>query len=136
MEKEVIKILVKAIVYYNDRILILRRSKDESLEGTWDFPGGKLNFLEEKIKSVKREIREETGLTLGGIKEIASTELIIKKKKKHYLITFFKIEARTNKIKLSKEHDSYLWIKPKEIFNYKLNPLIKLTKRFWKNETK
>lgn len=36
--------------------------------GTWAFPGGHIDFGDEPEEAVRREVMEETGLTLGEIK--------------------------------------------------------------------
>jgi ADP-ribose pyrophosphatase len=54
----------KAIIFNREgKILVLRRSGTAlSNPGKWDFPGGDLEFGEDAIGGIIREIREETGL--------------------------------------------------------------------------
>ena len=53
----------KAILIREDgNLLALRRSKtDPSRPLTWDLPGGEVEFGEDLIESITREIREEVG---------------------------------------------------------------------------
>jgi len=47
-----------------NRFLVGRRSKIESLPGTWGIPGGNCDAGEDLISTVKREVFEETGYSL------------------------------------------------------------------------
>jgi 8-oxo-dGTP diphosphatase len=42
-------------------------------EGTWTFPGGKLDFHEMLHEGAKREVFEETGLDVGGLELLSVT---------------------------------------------------------------
>lgn len=50
-----------AVVRKDDRILLGKRGKQPGF-GKWVLPGGGVDFLESYKDTVKREIREETGL--------------------------------------------------------------------------
>ena len=52
-----------AIVLRDGAVLIARRSDDQHLPGTWEFPGGKVEAGEEPLAAALRELREETALT-------------------------------------------------------------------------
>ena len=43
-------------------MLIAKRSDDQHLGGTWEFPGGKVEPGEEPEAAARRELQEETGL--------------------------------------------------------------------------
>ena len=62
---------VGAIILQRDRILMVERGK-EPLKGWWSLPGGALESGERLQESVRREIREETGLEIRplGVFEI------------------------------------------------------------------
>lgn len=40
-------------------------------EGTWTMPGGKMDFLESPLQCAKREVKEETGMDVDGLKIIS-----------------------------------------------------------------
>ena len=86
--------------------------------GHWDFPKGNIEANEKDEDTIKREVKEET-----GIKDIK----IIKdfKEKLHYFyklkgkliskeVVFYLAETKTAKIKLSFEHVGYKWLPFKE----------------------
>lgn len=80
----------------------------------WDFPKGLVDLGEDDLKTAKREVEEETGLSdlefLPGFKE--KQELLFKwegewvKKK----VVYFLAEAKSGKVKLSFEHTDYVWL--------------------------
>ncbi len=52
----------KAVIRKNGNILLLRRSLDSDFDPSlWEFPGGKINFGENLMEALRREIMEEVG---------------------------------------------------------------------------
>lgn len=60
--------VVKCIIKYGDKYLILRRATNTPGEGSWDLPGGHLEEGETPLEGIKREVFEETSLRLKNIK--------------------------------------------------------------------
>jgi 8-oxo-dGTP diphosphatase len=58
------RVVAKAAVFRNDRILLLHRATTASDPGTWDLPGGHVEEGETLTRAARREIREETGLSI------------------------------------------------------------------------
>lgn len=50
------------------RILLIQRSSTDSMPNKWEVPGGAVDAGETILAGVTREVREETGLELAGIK--------------------------------------------------------------------
>ncbi|RNJ75420.1 MAG: NUDIX domain-containing protein [Nitrosopumilus sp. B06] len=86
--------------------------------GHWDFVKGKMEPGETARETALRETEEETGITdvrfLDGFEEQISYEFehmgenIIKK------VVLFLAETRTKSIKISHEHQGYLWCEYKK----------------------
>lgn len=57
-------VVVAAVVPYGGRVFIQRKRKSNNPEivGRWECPGGKVNFGEDFIDALKREVREELSL--------------------------------------------------------------------------
>lgn len=80
-----------------------------------DFPGGRINEDEIKngeasvlIKSLKREVAEETGLEIEVLNSFV-TWLGLKGKNKVFLVGY-KCRWLAGDVKLSKEHHKYEWV--------------------------
>ncbi len=54
-------------------------------EGSWSVPGGHLEFGETIEQGAKREVFEETGLTIKNVKVAGITNDIFLKEDKHYI---------------------------------------------------
>lgn len=58
-------LVTAAIIEKNDQILITQRKESSRFStGKWEFPGGKVEFLESPEKSIVREIKEELGIAI------------------------------------------------------------------------
>jgi 8-oxo-dGTP diphosphatase len=51
------------ILWKNGRFLVARRPEGKSLAGYWEFPGGKQEPGESMEETLRRELREELGIT-------------------------------------------------------------------------
>lgn len=51
-----------AIITKNNKVLIARRRQGETLEGKWEFPGGKIEQDESPEDCLVRELHEEFGI--------------------------------------------------------------------------
>ena len=52
-------------------VLLIER-KDEPFKGCWAFPGGFLNIDEDAPASCRRELKEETGISVGHIMQVGA----------------------------------------------------------------
>ena len=84
----------------------------------WDFPKGHIERGEKEIETVKREVKEETGLEdikfVEGFKEWIKYFFKLKGKTVFKIVTFLLAEAETEEVKISPEHIGYQWLPYKE----------------------
>jgi 8-oxo-dGTP diphosphatase len=62
--------VVAAIIERNGRILICRRTAEQSHALQWEFPGGKVEPGETPPQALERELAEELGIQAAAGKEI------------------------------------------------------------------
>lgn len=108
----------RAIISDQNRILLLRRTKDDSYNpGLWEFPGGKVDAGEEIKTALEREVFEETGLTIGNISSIAHVESELITKGKYngrlYVSLFYAAQRLGGELTLSGEHSDAQWEDPR-----------------------
>ncbi|MCW1297015.1 MAG: NUDIX domain-containing protein [Candidatus Parvarchaeota archaeon] len=121
-----IYLALKAVIFKGRRILILRRSSTEDVfKEEWDIPGGKIKFGEEPEKALQREIKEETGIKVKIIRPVRIWTFFKENRKTQVIGITLLCRYSGGKIKLSKEHDDYKWIKPEDIGKYKIHEGIK-----------
>jgi len=78
------------IVRKNNRVLVARRKETRMLGGLWEFPGGKRKGDEPLERTVRREIREETGVAVNVGRLLCTVEHAYS----HFRITLHAFECR------------------------------------------
>ena len=83
-------------------------------QGHWDFVKGKMEVGETPDKTVRREMREETGISnfklIKGFEEYVEYNFRFKNEVVHKKVIFFLAKTDMKKISLSHEHNDYLWL--------------------------
>lgn len=105
------------LIYDKNKILVIDRKKKDWPGLT--LPGGHVEKDEDLNKSIIREVKEETGLTirkpiLCGIEEFKT------QKEDRYFMFFYKTDKFKGKIRSSKEGE-VLWIDRNELKKHKLS---------------
>lgn len=103
-------IVVKGIIYNRvlKKILLVQRcGSDDIGANTWENAGGNVEYGEAPEEAMMREIREETGLTDVNILRVAYVTLV--NADNPYLIIAYLCEVTTDEVKLSAEHQAYVW---------------------------
>ncbi|OHA17562.1 MAG: hypothetical protein A3H57_00785 [Candidatus Taylorbacteria bacterium RIFCSPLOWO2_02_FULL_43_11] len=131
--KIVQKIVMAGIVYSDNKVLILQRRNDEAiLPGLWELPSGKRESMEPSIDALKREVLEETRLSVEPVMPVYVFDYAVKKGDEvrdttqiNYLV---KPISGTN-VKISHEHQNYKWISEDQLSTCKLSDNTQLALR-------
>lgn len=116
---------VKGILLKDKKILILKRSDHiESRGGTWEFPGGGVNFGESLEEALKREVYEETRLSVKVDKPIYAWSIIKDENKQVIGIHLLCEMIGNERIILSDEHCNYAWVTIDKLETYTMSPCI------------
>ncbi|MBI2627950.1 MAG: NUDIX domain-containing protein [Candidatus Niyogibacteria bacterium] len=91
------------------RILILKKNKK------WLLPGGRLEENETWLEGLQREVEEEAGIEKFSIKKILDIDT--SDDKNTYIATFL-CKVEDVQVKLSSEHQEYVWLNLKDIDKY------------------
>ena len=83
-------------------------------QGHWDFVKGKMEVDETPQETVRREMREETGISnfqlIDGFEEYVRYNFRFKNEVVHKKVIFFLAKTNIKKISLSHEQNDYLWL--------------------------
>ncbi len=102
---------VKAIIEYNNKILLIKRSAAYGeISNSWDIPGGRTEFGEDPEDGLKREIKEEIGLELKEIKHILDASTVFKNEEKQIVRITYLCTVKEKNIQLSHEHTDMQWV--------------------------
>src|SRR3989344_3732253 len=108
---------VKVLLKNEDgNFLLLKRSteKYKFVKDGWDIPGGRINPEMDLISNLKREVSEETKMSLEeGTLKILGAQDIFHGEDKHVVRITFEGKASGN-IVLSEEHTEFKWVTIKE----------------------
>lgn len=123
--KQVIqKIVLGGVVVNKDKVLILQRHDNEKIyPSMWELPSGKREPLEPSEHSLLREIKEETGLDVEILAPISVFDYQIESegKIKDSTQVNFLLNAKSDEVKLSDEHQAFAWITKKEMEDFNLS---------------
>lgn len=94
----------------------------DGVEPYWDLPGGRIEEGDDELRTLRKEIQEETGVTeLGDVEYlhsvISSHNIPIKdgERMAGLVLRIWQVEiADDSEIKISDEHTNYEWVSPKE----------------------
>ena len=83
-------------------------------QGHWDFVKGKIEKNETLHEAALRETREETGISniefFDGFEESVEYDFRFKKEDIHKKVIFFLAKTDEKNIKISHEHNDYIWL--------------------------
>lgn len=128
---------VGAIIVYNDKVLLINHPRYKK----WLHPGGHIELDEDPDTAVLREVEEETGLTvrvLGDKPNIQSDGVDIMHRPHfvdvhdanpphRHIGLFYVCIAQNDAVKISDEHEGYVWVSQEQLDDpkYNLSPSLK-----------
>ncbi len=138
MEINKLSLIGKCIIINSSKeILILKRTnyKNNGSENLWDIPGGNVEKDECINNGIKREVFEETNLSLEN-NNIFYIDSGKKYENGQFVFTLFYSKNFQGELKLSHEHSEYRWINYQDLDNFDFHlreGKIELIKNFLKN---
>lgn len=102
---------IKAIIIDDNKVLCLKNERNE-----WDFPGGKLDFNEDIEVCLRREIKEETNLSVENLNILKPLNMKFNDVTVLILVYSARIFCDSSII-ISHEHSEYNFFSKSEIKN-------------------
>ena len=99
------------------KFLLIKRAQDSTWPGLWEFPAGKIELGERPEDAARREVLEETGITVASLRFLGTSE----REKTVYL---FHSADFSGEVRLSEEHTEYKWLAKKEILEMEKKKLV------------
>jgi len=113
------KIVTAAIIHNEGKYFIARRGPSEKLSGYWEFPGGKVEDGESLSDCLRRELKEELGIS-AKIGDVLTTSDYVYEHG-HIRLVAMAAEIVSGKLDLT-VHDQSGWLSPFEILKLNLAP--------------
>jgi 8-oxo-dGTP diphosphatase len=113
----------KALIEYKGKILLIQESpkyKDGTQIGKFDVVGGRITPGQTFEESLKREVLEETGLsiTIGKPFFVNESWPVVRGEKWQIVRIFFEAFSENDNVVLSEDHEKYIWIYPEKYKDY------------------
>jgi len=105
------------MAYDGDRILVQDR-----LDPAWPgvtFPGGHVEPCESFVKCAAREVYEETGLTVTGLRLCGMKQFTHRNGDYRYIVLFYKTDRFSGELRSSNEGKVF-WINKSDLFSHTL----------------
>ncbi len=120
------ELTVGATIFNSDGKVLLCKSHKWSNQ--FVIPGGHIELGETMEEAMKREVMEETGLTVYDTRMIGINESIFHptfRERKHFVFINFICRTRDTVVRLNDESESYVWADLQEIEQYDLQEFTK-----------
>ncbi|MBI5229142.1 NUDIX domain-containing protein [Candidatus Micrarchaeota archaeon] len=115
-DKQLHIVIAQGLIERDGRYLVIKRAGHEiAYPGKWEFPGGKVEVGERILDSLKKEIKEETGLEMMDecISLLDDFEFT-RPDGFHVIGLTFLCKWKNCEVKLSGDHTDFKWIRPEE----------------------
>jgi len=116
---------VGAVVFRGEEVLLIERGQ-EPLKGWWTLPGGMVETGERLECAVRREILEETGLTIRPVEVAALFERIMPdaegRTEYHYVIVDYLCEYMDGELEAASDVAGAAWVPLEQVCELKMAP--------------
>lgn len=116
------------------KILLLKKNPNHYKGATayWDIPGGRIELDVDLIKNLKRELKEEAGISSAAVSDWRKTPPVllgaqdIIRPHVHVVRLTYISRVTSSKVTLNgEEHTDHVWVKVSELLRYKrLDPFL------------
>lgn len=123
-DKAPLKILLVAacaLVDADGRVLLAQRPKGKSMEGLWEFPGGKVEEGETPEETLVRELREELGIETK-VACLAPLSFASHSYEKFHLLMPLYVCRRFEGTPRGVEGQALAWVRPQKLRDYPMPP--------------
>ncbi|QBR71492.1 8-oxo-dGTP diphosphatase MutT [Beijerinckiaceae bacterium] len=114
-------VVAVALVDPDCRVLIAQRPQGKSLEGLWEFPGGKVEDGERPEQALIRELHEELGIEVEEACLAPLTFASFAYPDFHLLMPLY-ICRRWKGFVSARENQTLKWVLPKDLRSYPMPP--------------
>jgi ADP-ribose pyrophosphatase YjhB (NUDIX family) len=109
---------VSAAIIRDGHVLVARRARGPAL-GVWTLPGGVVEAGETLIEALKREIEEETALSIEPVALAGHREVLVREPggrlSRHFVILCFAARWISGEPKLNEELAEARWLRPADL---------------------
>jgi 8-oxo-dGTP pyrophosphatase MutT (NUDIX family) len=122
------KIAAHALIKKGDKYLFTKRAPvNDYKPNEWDLPGGTIEFKEEPVEALLKEVLEETSLKVKIEKPVFICSHT--QGERHQFWIVYECECLDGKVKLNpEEHDKFIWLSKSEISKL---PMIYFLQKFY-----
>jgi 8-oxo-dGTP diphosphatase len=113
---------VGGVVIHRGRVLLVLRAR-EPLKGRWSIPGGLVELGEELEAAVKRELKEETGLSVEPRQVVEVFDRIQRHSRRvryHFVIVDYLCRLKSGKLRPASDVLDARWVSRRELFRFHL----------------
>jgi ADP-ribose pyrophosphatase YjhB (NUDIX family) len=116
------QLAVSAAIFRDGKVLVVRRARSPA-KGFYSLPGGRVEFGETLHTALRREVAEETALTIEIVGLAAWREVMpTAEGGGHFVIMSFAAHWRAGEPALNEELDDYQWLAPEALGELKTTP--------------
>lgn len=119
-----------ACIVWGGRILLIQRAHEPS-KGLWSFPGGRIGFGERVVDAVKREVLEETGVTVEPGEIFQVYDWIVEGERGgvdfHYVVNYLRCRYISGEPRAASDALQVRWVAASEIPGLAMHPFVRQT---------